>query len=73
MVNSLVLAGCRYGEMRFHAGEQGAYNQTLFPAPFTGDVASSLGSQPKFDSTAHFANLPLISRDMCLTSISAIS
>ena len=47
--------------MRFHAGERGAYNQTLFRAPFAGDVASSFSESPQVRQHRFFANLPLIS------------
>jgi len=47
--------------MRFDAGEPGAYNQTLFRAPFTGDMASSFAESAQVRQHRSFANLPLIS------------
>ena len=44
----------------FHAGERGTYNQTLFRAPFAGDVASAFAESAQVRQHRSFANLPLI-------------
>ena len=60
--DSLVLAGCRHREMRFHAGEQGTSSLDSFSrAPPAGDVASSFAELAQVRWHRSFASLPLIS------------